>query len=77
MGPGGWGDARGGTWGRWVRLAQPPAVASSSPVAFSLFQFAPHPFLRRGSRLIFLPVSAGLPPMQIDVSYLLKNSGAR
>ena len=77
MGPSGWGDAQGSTWGRWVLLPQPPAAAVSSPVAFSLFQFAPHPFLRRRSRSVFLPVSAGLPPMQIDASYLLKNSSKR
>lgn len=74
MGCSGRGDARGSTWRRWVRLPRPPAVAGSSPVAFSLFQFAPRPFLRRGSRLIFLPVSAELLPMQIDANHLLKNS---
>lgn len=71
-----WDPAAGamlGAWGRWVWLPQPPTTAVSSPVGFfSLFQFAPHPFLHRGSRSIFLPVSVGRLPMQIDVTYLLK-----
>lgn len=77
MGPSGQGDVPGRTWGMSVWFPQPPTATVSSLVAFSFFQFALQPFLHRGSHSIFLPVSAGLPPMQINASYLLKNSSVQ